>query len=126
MSSKLLRILVADSNARVLNAMRDLISEFPDVAVVGTATSAEEAVTLACRDQPDLVLIDTWIHGGGAAAALPRIRACSPGSGLVVVASQCDAELARRMSGLGAFGCFEKQSLGLLLVSTFDKIREGL
>lgn len=38
----------------------------------------------------------------------------------------CDAERPRKMSGLGALGRSEKQSLGLLLVSIFDKIREGL
>ncbi len=126
MSSKPLRIVVADSNTPLVNAMKDLISEFPDVAVVWTATRAEEARQIACRDQPDLVLIDTWIRGGGAEAALPRIRSGSPGSGLAVVASQCNAELSRRRSGPGALGCFEKQSLGLVLVSGFDKIREGL
>jgi hypothetical protein len=36
--------------------------------------------------------------------------------------ARCDAELTRKMSGLGALGRFEKQSLGLMLVSILDDV----
>lgn len=47
------------------------------------------------------------------------------GKPLRVVVADSNTLVVNAISGLSALGCFEKQWLGLVLVSVYDKIREG-
>jgi DNA-binding NarL/FixJ family response regulator len=53
-----IRVLVADDQALVRGSFRVLVDTAPDLASVGEAATGAEAVTLARRDKPDIVLMD--------------------------------------------------------------------
>ena len=52
-----MRVLLVDDHALVRSAIRQAL-ESPDVVVVGEASSAEEALEMAPRLRPDLLLLD--------------------------------------------------------------------
>ena len=53
-----IRVLVADDQALVRGSFRLLVDTAPDLASVGEAATGAEAVELARREKPDLVLMD--------------------------------------------------------------------
>jgi DNA-binding LytR/AlgR family response regulator len=72
------RCLIVDDEAPAREELRYLLRDFPDVQVVGEATSAEEALTLLRSLDYDVVLLDIRMPGGtglefaAAVAELPR------------------------------------------------------
>jgi DNA-binding NarL/FixJ family response regulator len=71
-----LRVLLADDNPLVRLGLSNLLETCPEIAVVGVASNGREAVELATRALPDVVLLDVRmpeVDGIAAAAALsPR------------------------------------------------------
>jgi DNA-binding NarL/FixJ family response regulator len=78
------RTLVVDDHPLTRAALVGLLEQhrFP---VVGEAADGLEAVESARRLQPDLVLLDLTMPGGGGLEALPKVRAASPDSEVVVL-----------------------------------------
>ncbi len=54
----LLRVLVADDHALVRHGFRSILAGEDDVDVIEEASDGREAVAIAARDQPDVVLMD--------------------------------------------------------------------
>jgi DNA-binding NarL/FixJ family response regulator len=52
------RVLVAEPHPQVLEALADLVAEESGLELSGIASTADEAISLARRLQPDVVLID--------------------------------------------------------------------
>jgi DNA-binding NarL/FixJ family response regulator len=58
-----IRVLVVDDHALVRAGFHSILSGEPDIEVVGEATDGEEAVALAVREIPDVVLMDIRMPG---------------------------------------------------------------
>jgi YesN/AraC family two-component response regulator len=67
-----IRVLIADDNAVVRVGVASLLEASGEVEVVGQAANGQEAVALAERRRPDVVLLDVRMPllDGVAAAAL--------------------------------------------------------
>jgi DNA-binding NarL/FixJ family response regulator len=77
-------ILVVDDHPIVRQGLVSTLEDEPDFQVVGAASSAEEALTLAAWLRPDLVLLDLELPGLGGVEAIPGLLAASPGSRVLV------------------------------------------
>jgi DNA-binding NarL/FixJ family response regulator len=53
-----IRVLVADDQALVRGSFRILVDTAPDLTPVGEAATGAEAIELARREKPDVVLMD--------------------------------------------------------------------
>ena len=82
---KKLRVLIADDHPLFRDGMRGLLATQPDMEVVGEATTGEEAVRLVGELQPDVVLMDVKMPGGGGIEATRRLLAIDPGVRVLVV-----------------------------------------
>ncbi len=77
-------MLVVDDHPIVRQGLVAVLEDEPDFEVVGSAGSAEEALTLAGRLRPDVVLLDLELTGLGGLAAIPRLTDASPESRVLV------------------------------------------
>jgi two-component system NarL family response regulator len=72
-----MKVLLVDDNALFLEGLRNML-EASDVAVLGTATNAFDAVAMAQRLQPELVLMDVQMPGLSGVDATRLIKAQFP------------------------------------------------
>jgi DNA-binding NarL/FixJ family response regulator len=68
-----IRVVIADDQALVRAGFRALLDAQPDIEVVGEAADGDEAVRLAIRERPDVVLMDIRMPGTDGLAATRRI-----------------------------------------------------
>jgi DNA-binding NarL/FixJ family response regulator len=94
------RVVIADDHAGFRRGMATLLASLPGVEVVAEAAGADEAVTVARRAQPDVVLMDLDMPGGGLAATA-RLAEEAPHVAVLVLtmASDDGAVLAALQAG---------------------------
>jgi DNA-binding NarL/FixJ family response regulator len=80
-----LTILIADDHPVFRKGLRALLSTMSNVELVGEAASGEEAIKLAEKLQPDVVLLDLQMPGGGGLNAIRPIVQTSPHIRILVV-----------------------------------------
>ena len=116
------RILVADRNVLVIEALEDLFVELNGGVQVLKAGSLQETLTIAERDQPELILIDAWI-GTDAEQTIRQVVEVSPRSAVYVTATNCDPDFELRVLRAGAKGCCEKEQIPARARSLVDAAR---
>src|SRR5919198_146116 len=96
-------VLIVDDHPLTREALGALLAQH-GFSVVGAAADGEEAIGLARRLQPRLVLLDLSMPGLSGLDALPRLREAAPGCEVVVLtASGTEENLLAAIRG-GAAG----------------------
>ncbi len=109
------KLLIADDHPVVRSGLRGMLEGQPDFAVVGEAENGVEAVALAGRLLPDVVLMDLRMPQMDGVAATSRIKAEHPGVNVLVLTTyESDADILKAVEA-GATGYLLK-----------DTPREGL
>jgi DNA-binding NarL/FixJ family response regulator len=73
-----IRVLVADDQALVRGGFRSILETHADIEVVGEAADGQEAVELAARTAPDVVLMDIRMPRLDGIAATAALQALDP------------------------------------------------
>ena len=99
-----LRVLIADDHPVWCSGMHALLNSVPDMEVVGEANTGDEVIVLATNLQPDVILMDVQMPGGGGIEATRRILHTSPHITVLVVTMFEDEELVFAALRAGARG----------------------
>ena len=102
------RVLIADDESTLRQALAELISGEPGLDVVAVAEDADEAVALAEETRPDVALVDVRMPGGGGVAATRAIRERSPSTRVLALSAREDSTGALELLGSGAVGYLVK------------------
>lgn len=96
-----IRIIVVDDHPLFREGVAHSLAAEPDFEVLAEASSGEEAVEMLHRLQPDLVVMDVNMAGGGGIAATTTISALYPQVRILMltVADQEDGLLAALKAG---------------------------
>lgn len=118
------RILLADDHPMIRTALEVLLRGTPH-EIVGTAGTGEEALAEVGRLDPEILLLDVQMPGGGGMGVLRRLR--SEGSELRVIlltAGIDDSSLLEARS-LGVKGMVLKNSDPAFLLECLDRVASG-
>jgi NarL family two-component system response regulator LiaR len=80
-----INILLADDHAVVREGTKELLEREPDLAVVAEASDGKEAVQLAIRKRPDVVVMDFAMPQLNGIEATRQIKAIAPGIAVLVL-----------------------------------------
>lgn len=119
---KPLRILLADDHAVVRIGLASLLESEKDMTVVGQAKNGEEAVLIARRERPDIVVMDLVMpkmDGAEATAALARER---PSAKVIILTSYGAADGVAHALDAGAAGAIMKTADDAELVCAIRKV----
>ena len=100
----MIRVLIADDHAVVRHGLKQLLSTFDGVELVGEAEDGEQAVTLCAERAPDVVLMDLEMPVADGIEATKRIRAAESTAAIVVLTSFSDRERILQALDAGAVG----------------------
>ena len=102
------RVLVVDDQPSIRTGLRLLIdSEHPRLCSVGAAGSCSEALALARRLQPELVLLDVDLAGEDGLSLIALLQ-CETDCRVVVLTSAATPAVRARALHLGARACLSK------------------
>jgi DNA-binding NarL/FixJ family response regulator len=104
-----LRLVLVDDHQVVRLGLRALLEGEPDIAVVGEAGTAAEAVEAVGRLQPDLVLMDIRLPDQSGITACQQVRQRWPAVQVLMLTSFADEELVLEAISAGAAGYVLKQ-----------------
>ena len=97
-----IRVLVADDEETVVDVLRALIGSDPSLRFVGSASDAEDAIELAVRERPDVVLLDVRMPGGGGLRAAREITKRCGSTKVVALSAHEDSDTVIGMISAGA------------------------
>jgi len=117
-------ILVADDHQIVRQGLKRLLSKRGDFAIVAEASDGEQAVEIASRQQPDVVLMDISMPRLSGIDATRRIAA--GGRSKVLALSMHDSQsYVEEALRAGASGYVHKNASAEDLFSAIDAVRTG-
>jgi pilus assembly protein CpaE len=97
-----IRVLVVDDIPETRDHLTKLLGFESDIDVVGAASSGREAVDMAVRLSPDVVLMDINMPDMDGIAATEQLTATAPGVAVVMMSVQGEADYLRRSMLAGA------------------------
>ena len=119
------RVLIVDDHAIVRDGIRALLAVDKDVQVVGEAGGGREAIELARRLGPDVIVMDIAMPDLGGLEATLEIRKDRPDAKVVVLSQYGDASYVRRFLKAGVSGYVLKKAAGADLVAAIHSVARG-
>jgi two-component system response regulator NreC len=125
-SSSPTTIVLADDHAIVRSALRALLQDDGEFAVVAEAGDVEEAVRKVLAYKPAVVVLDLSMPGGSSLAAIPRMLSASADTAVVVLTMEDEPRFAREALRAGALGFVLKESADTELVEAVRAAVKGV
>jgi len=105
--------------------LHSLLSASVGIHVVGEAGSVAEAVALAERLDPDVVVMDVRLPDGSGVEACREIRSRRPETKVIMLTSYADDEALFTSIMAGAAGYLLKQTRGRDLIAAINTVHRG-
>jgi DNA-binding NarL/FixJ family response regulator len=120
-----IRVLVTDDHAIVRDGICALLALTGDIDAIGVATNGREAVEMAAKLSPDIVLMDIVMPLMDGLEATRRIRKKFPGIKVIVLTQYEDREYVLPVIEAGASGFISKASASSELTSAIRSVYRG-
>lgn len=106
----MIRVLIAEDQQLVRQGLVALLEKAPDIEIVAQARDGLEAVELAERTSPDVVLMDLSMPRLDGFQAAERIRSLKPNARVLVVSMFVDEKLMDEAIQHGVYGYLLKDA----------------
>ena len=117
------RVVLVDDHAMFRTGVRAEIAS--DLDVVGEAADVDEAVAVITAAQPDVVLLDVHLPGGGGAEVMRRVATRLPATRFLALSVSDAAEDVIGTIRAGARGYVTKSITGPELVAAVGRVADG-
>jgi DNA-binding NarL/FixJ family response regulator len=122
---KPVRILIADDHELVRRGLVAELSQMPGWEVAAEAANGQQAVTLAQRLKPDLIVLDLSMPELNGLAATRRILEADPAARILILTAHESEQLVREVLDAGALGYVLKSDAGRVLVTALQSLLVG-
>jgi DNA-binding NarL/FixJ family response regulator len=119
------RIVLADDHTILRNGLRLLLERYPDFAIVGEAANGREAIDVAGRESPDIVVMDISMPILNGIEAARRITSELPKTAVIILSVHSDEAYILRALKAGARGYLLKDSAESDLIQAVRAVATG-
>jgi NarL family two-component system response regulator LiaR len=119
------RIMIADDHAMLREGMRNLLEKEKDFELVGEAADGEEAVQMAGKIKPDIIIMDIVMPKLNGIEATKQIKQVSPATALLILTAYSDIRYIIGLLEAGACGYLLKNSPGKDIIRAIRSVRSG-
>ncbi len=120
-----IKVLLADDHELVRDGIRARLQNTPQIEIVGEATNGQEAVELAARLQPDLVLMDVSMPRMNGLEAAAEISRNFPQIHILVLSIYDNPEYVRGVLQSGAKGYILKDISAPEMITAINSVASG-
>lgn len=125
-ADKITRLLIVDDHAVVRRGLRSVLESCLDFSVVAEAADGEEALHLAAKHRPDIVLLDLNLPGGSGLDVIPELLAGDEDRpAIVVLTVHADDDIVLKAVTAGASGYVLKHASAEELVQAIRRVAAG-
>mgnify|MGYP001068302444 CR=1 FL=1 len=121
----LIRLLLVDDHEIVRAGLCSLLANCEEMEVVAEAANGEEAVELAVKVKPDVVLMDVTMPGMRGDDATRRILECVPETNVLALSVHEEEAYFFQMLDAGACGYVPKRAAPDLLLTAIRSAADG-
>ncbi|MCB8944720.1 MAG: response regulator [Ardenticatenaceae bacterium] len=122
MADKVIRVLIVDDLPETRENVRKLLQFESDIEVIGQAGTGEEAIEMAQKHSPDIILMDINMPGIDGIQASQRISELAPRAQIIIMSVQSDSDYLRRAMLAGARDFLTKPFGGDELVAAVRRV----
>jgi len=122
---KPIRILIADDHTLLRDGIRAILESLDDVQVVAEASDGLEAIEMAHKFQPSLVLMDIGMSGMNGLDATAQLRKEFPHLKIVMLSMHANEEYVLQALRAGAAGYLLKDARKQELTFAIKSVAEG-
>jgi len=120
-----LKVVLADDHTVVRQGLRALLVSEGDIEIVGEAENGRQAVQLAKRLLPDVVVMDIAMPVLNGLEATRQVTRAMPNVKVLILSSYSDDTYVSQISDAGASGYLVKQTAGSELLKAIREVQKG-
>jgi len=121
----MIKILIADDHPVVRQGLKQILSEEPDMEVLGEAQNSQEVLELVRKEDWDIVILDITMPGRGGLDVLKELKHERPKLAVLILSVHPEDQYAVRALKAHASGYMTKDSAPEELVKAIRKILGG-
>ena len=122
---KTIGILIVDDHEVVRVGLRHLIEKQPHMKIVGEACNRDDALKIASREQPEIVILDLCLGNENGNDLIPELLRIAEESRIIVLTAVQDEEELRNASRLGAAGVIMKDAPADMVIKAIERVHAG-
>ncbi len=123
--TKKIRILVVDDENVVREGFVAILRLSPDMQVVGEALNGIEAVQMARKTKPDVVLLDLIMPQQDGLTTIPQIKELLPDTRILVLTGSAESDRVFQAVKSGALGFLLKDATRVQLLQAIREVASG-
>jgi len=123
--NKFITVLLADDHTVVREGFRLVLEAEKDIQVIAEARNGREAVLLAKKHCPDVVVMDIAMPLLNGFEATRQILKAVPTAKILILSAHSDAEYVDRLTEIGAAGYLIKQSSSKVMAKAIRQVQKG-
>jgi two-component system invasion response regulator UvrY len=121
----MIKVLLVDDHELVRTGIRRILEEARDMEVVGEAASGDEALKMARKLSPDVVLMDVNMPGMGGIEATRRLVRLLPAAKVIALTVLDDDPFPARLNEAGARGYLTKGCPASEMLDAIRMVQRG-
>jgi len=116
---KTMKVFIADDSAVVRERLKEMLSELPEIEIIGQAEDGFQATKLIEKLNPDVVILDIRMPRGNGIDALQNIKKNNPTITVIMLTNYPYPQYRKKCMKAGADYFFDK-------ATEFEKVTEVL
>ncbi len=118
-------VMLVDDHALVRRGFRRMLEDEDDIVVEAEASDGEEAITLAAKLRPQVIVMDCALPGTSGLVATRRILEKNRNIAVLMLSMHSEETWVRQAMDAGARGYMLKNAVDLELVTAIRRVANG-